>query len=417
MIKKIIISACLLLSFVSFAQQGTSSPYSFYGIGDVRFKGTVETRSMAGVAIEQDSIHINIENPASYANLKLTTFSVGGTFSSATLKTDSQSAKAQRTTLDYIAVGLPLGKKFGVGFGLIPYSSVGYQIESLSINTGGNNKRFDGSGGLNKVYLGIGYKIKPNFSIGADVQYDFGKIETTGYEFVPDVPVGTRELNTNYLSGINFNFGAMYQYKINKKLSFFSSATYTVQGKLNSENTRNISTGMLGSGLYFSVIDLGEDVKSDLDVKMPFKLALSAGVGESKKWLIGGKFSYQNAVNQSIIYNNASNVGYGKAASASIGGYYIPNYSSFSGYFNRVTYRAGIKYEKTALIINSERINDIGFTLGAGLPIPGSFSKVNLGMEFGKRGTTSAGLIQENYVNISLGFSLNDKWFERSKFN
>jgi hypothetical protein len=43
----------------------TSSPYSFYGIGDVRFKGTVENRSMAGVAVEQDSIHMNLENPAS----------------------------------------------------------------------------------------------------------------------------------------------------------------------------------------------------------------------------------------------------------------------------------------------------------------------------------------------------------------
>ena len=69
MIKKIIISACLLISFVSFAQQGTASPYSFYGIGDTRFKGTQEFRSMAGVAVEQDSIHLNIENPASYASL------------------------------------------------------------------------------------------------------------------------------------------------------------------------------------------------------------------------------------------------------------------------------------------------------------------------------------------------------------
>ncbi|MCC9071991.1 hypothetical protein LNQ49_10395 [Flavobacterium sp. F-65] len=417
MIKKIIISACLLLSFVSFAQQGTSSPYSFYGIGDVRFKGTVESRSMAGVAVEQDSIHINLENPASYANLKLTSFTVGGTFNSSTLKTDKGSAKAQRTTLDYIAVGMPLGNKFGIGFGLIPYSSVGYQIESLSANTGGNNKRFDGTGGLNKVYFALAYKIKPNFSIGADLQYDFGKVETTSLEFIPDVPVGTRELNTTYLSGVNFNLGAMYQYKINKKLSLFSSATYTIQSKLNSENTRNISTGMLGSGLNFNVLDPGVDVKEKVDVNMPFKLALSAGIGEARKWLIGGKVSYQNSVDQSSVYNAAPNVGYGKAASASLGGYYVPNYSSFSGYFNRVTYRAGLKYERTALIINSQRINDIGITLGAGFPISGTFSNINFGMEFGKRGTKSAGLIQENYANFSLGFSLNDKWFERSKFN
>jgi hypothetical protein len=45
MIKKLIIAACLLLSVVSFAQQGTASP-SYYGIGDVRYKGTAEIRSM-----------------------------------------------------------------------------------------------------------------------------------------------------------------------------------------------------------------------------------------------------------------------------------------------------------------------------------------------------------------------------------
>lgn len=417
MIKKIIISACLLLSFVSFAQQGTSSPYSFYGIGDVRFKGTLETRSMGGVAVEQDSIHMNLENPASYANLKLTAFTIGGTYNTSKLKTSTESAKAQRTALDYLAVGMPLGTKFGLGFGLIPYSSVGYQIESLAAVTGDNNKRFDGSGGLNKVYLGFAYKIKPNFSIGADMHYNFGKVETTSLEFVTDVPVGTRELNTTHLSGVNFNLGAMYQYKFNKKISFFSSATYTLQSKLNSENVRNISTGMLGSGLNFSVIDPGTDQKTEVDVNMPFKLALSAGIGQPRKWLVGGKVSYQNAVDQASTYNAASNVAYGKYASASLGGYFVPNYSSFAGYFNRVTYRAGLKYEKTGLIINGERINDIGLTLGAGFPISGTFSNINFGMEFGKRGTTSAGLIQENYANFSLGFSLNDKWFERSKFN
>jgi hypothetical protein len=31
---------------------------------------------MAGVAVEQDSIHINLQNPTSFANLKMTTFAL-----------------------------------------------------------------------------------------------------------------------------------------------------------------------------------------------------------------------------------------------------------------------------------------------------------------------------------------------------
>ena len=129
MIKKIILSVCLLISFVSLAQQGTSSPYSFYGIGDMRFKGTIENRSMAGVSVEQDSVHMNVENPSSYASLKLTTFTIGGTYGTSKLKTDTENASAKRSTFDYLLLGVPMGK-FGIGFGLIPVSSVGYKIRN-----------------------------------------------------------------------------------------------------------------------------------------------------------------------------------------------------------------------------------------------------------------------------------------------
>ena len=50
-----------------------------------------------------------------YPKLKLTTFAVGGTNSSTKFNTDVASEKAQRTSFDYLAIGLPLGK-FGVAF-------------------------------------------------------------------------------------------------------------------------------------------------------------------------------------------------------------------------------------------------------------------------------------------------------------
>jgi hypothetical protein len=61
-------------------------------------------------------------------------------------------------------------------------------------------------------------------------------------------------------------------------------------------------------------------------------------------------------------YNNASNVGYGKYGSVSLGG--LPDYNSFSSYAKRIVYRGGLKYEKTGLVVNGESINDVGLTLG-----------------------------------------------------
>lgn len=416
MIKKIIISACLLLSLMSFSQEGTSSPYSFYGVGEVRFKGTLENRSMAGVSVAPDTIHINLQNPASYANLKLTTFTMGGSRTNTKLKTDSQTAKTQRATLDYIAVGLPLGK-FGAGFGLIPYTSVGYKIQSLSEDASQNSKRFNGNGGLNKVFLGLGYKIAPNLSVGADVHYNFGKIETNNLEFIPFVPIGSRELNTADLSGVNFNFGVMYQYKINKKVDFFSSINFTPQSNLTSNNTRSIATVSYNSNFDLLVVDEYPNQTTTTNLKLPNKISFGAGIGDTKKWLIGVDVTLQNAGNLANSYNTIDNVTYKSYSKFSVGGFYVPNYKSFTSYAKRITYRYGFKYEKTGLVINSVPINDVGLTLGLGLPIIGSFSNVNFGFELGKKGTTTAGLIQENYTNFSVSFSLNDRWFVKTKFN
>lgn len=415
MIKKIIIAICLLLSVVSFAQQGTSSPYSYYGIGEVRYKGTTEIRSMAGIAVEQDSIHLNMDNPASYANLKLTTFSIGGSYLTTKMKSANVTENARRTTIDYLAVGLPIGK-VGVGFGLIPFSSVGYQIQTLNSAAGGINSRYDGSGGLNKAFLGAAYKVSPKFSFGADVHYNFGKIETSGLVFVTDVPVGTRQLSTANLSGVDYSIGAMYQTKINKKLSFFSSLSYKMESNLTSNNTSSISAVSYNSTFSFTTVDTEDQVIDRKILKLPSKLLIGAGIGESRKWMVGAQAVMGSVGDLVNTYNQSNDVTYEKSMKYSLGGYFVPNYNSFSNYAKRIIYRAGLKYDKTGLMVKSESINDIGFTLGLGLPITGSFSNINFGFEMGKRGTTSSGLIQENYANFSVGLSLNDRWFEKRKF-
>ena len=410
MIKKIIISACLLISFVSFAQQGTASPYSFYGIGDARFKGTLENRSMGGVVVEQDSIHLNIDNPSSYASLKQTTFTVGGTFGTNKLKTSEQTAKAQTATFDYLAVGIPMGK-FGAAFGLIPVSSVGYKIINDNTATdGATSSQYEGKGGVNKVFFGAGYKITPKWNIGADVQYNFGKITTTSIEAITGVQNSTKETNISELSGVNFNLGTMYQTKIDKKLNLYTSLSYTFGSTLNSTSTREI---VVDTNPYPNDPDPAIETK----LKLPNKVTFGAGIGEARKWLIGTSLAFQGDGRYANYYNSSESVRYEKYAKYAIGGYYIPNYTSFSNYFSRITYRAGLKYEKIGLVVNNESISDKGITLGAGFPITGSFSNVNFGIEFGKKGTVASNLVQENYLNFSLSFSFNDKWFVKSKFN
>ncbi|PWA05693.1 hypothetical protein [Flavobacterium psychrotolerans] len=415
MIRKFILPVLLLFSLVSFAQQGSASPYSFFGVGDVRFKGTNEMNAMGGVSILPDSIHINLQNPASYSSLKLTTFTIGGTFSATKFKSYNGSEKAQRTTLDYLAVALPL-KKFGVAFGLIPYSSVGYKLKTTD-DVNEIIRRYSGDGGLNKAFLGLGYQLNPRISIGADIGYNFGRIETNSIKYLGIAQDGTQEKNVSELSGLSINIGAMYNRKITKKLDFYSGITYAPQSNLNSNNENNI----------FSIIYLGDVTPIPLDyldaknykntVKLPSKFSIGAGVGESKKWLIGTEVSFLGSNTFSNRLSNVTNASYENGIKYSVGGFYIPNYNSFSNYLKKVTYRGGFRYEKTGLIINDQKIRDYAFTGGVGLPVGGTFSNVNVGIELGRRGTALANLVEENYANVIISLSLNDKWFTKRKFD
>jgi hypothetical protein len=424
MIKKIIVSFSLLFSLVSFAQNGTSSPYSFYGIGDVRFKGTVENTSMGGLSVVPDSIHLNIVNPAMYSSLKLTSYAVGGTYSVNKLTTDSQSENAQRTALDYLAVGIPLNK-LGIGFGLIPYSSVGYNVKGSS--TDSNSFRTDsydkGNGGVNKVFLGFGYQLTKGLSVGADIQYDFGQINTQNISIKYDpngIPIqyATKEINKSIVNGANFTTGISYQTKINKKLNLFTSATYSPASNVNLTNTRTISLAQTVNGIDVGVV--GDPVEISVPstkLQLPSKYTFGFGIGDSKKWILGTELVFQNSSNFGNRFSDISNVSYQNATKFTLGGYYIPNYKSFTNYFSRMVYRGGIRYENTGLVIDNNSIKDAALTLGLGMPLRGTFSNVNIGFELGNRGTKNSGLVNENYMNFNIGLSLNDRWFVKRKYD
>jgi hypothetical protein len=414
MIKKILMSGLLLLSFYSNAQEGTSSPYSFYGIGDVKFKGTIENRSMGSLGILPDSIHMNLQNPASYASLKLTTFTIGGNYNSVNLKNNSVTEKANRTTVEYLAMAFPAGK-LGLSLGLIPYSSVGYKVQNLGVTAADRSSRYTGKGGVNRVFVGAGYQITPKLSAGIDFGYNFGKIETNATIF-QGTQYGSREFNTSELYGLNINTGLIYQTKF-RSLDVVSSLTFSPSTSLKSINLRDIATITYDSNENELINDSQAVTIPDSNLSLPSKIAFGAGIGKNRLWFVGFESTFQQSNNFENRYKATTNTTFEDASKLALGGYYIPDYNSFSNYFSKVTYRAGFRYENTGLVINNQSIKDTALTLGFGLPLGGSFSNINLGFEFGKRGTSNANLIQENYTNISIGLSFNDRWFTKRKID
>lgn len=417
--KPLLAAFLLLFTFTAdiMAQEATSSPYSFYGIGDIKFKGAQENRAMGGVAVFKDSIHFNFQNPASYSHLALTSLSVAGSHINTRFKETNASDKAQRTMLDYLAVGLPMGK-FGAAFGLMPYSSVGYRISNDFVDEEGmdNVRRFTGKGGVNRVFTGIGYSFSPSFSVGADLSYNFGTISTKSLEFISGVQYGTRETSETSVSGFAVNLGAMYNKKLNDKYRLFASVAYSPENTLKLENETTIAIVEYFSDENEIVIDEEDALTGSKKVKNPTKFSFGVGFGEDKKFGVGTQITLSQSNAFGNRFDDLTNVDFENGMKLGLGGFYIPKYNSFSSYWSRVVYRAGFNYEKTGMVINNQDINDYALTFGLGLPMMGTFSNINIGAEVGSRGTTKAGLVKENYFNIMISLSLNDKWFVRSKY-
>ncbi|WP_439152616.1 hypothetical protein [Winogradskyella sp.] len=439
MIKRLIVICITIISSYGFAQQGTASPYSFYGLGSLKFKGTVENRSMGGISVYLDSIHVNLRNPAAYVGKNIEAnpfdnesrpvkFTVAGTINELKLESNSSEENANSSTFDYLAVSVPIGK-FGFGFGLLPYTSVGYKLDDFNSDDD-LEYRYRGEGGTNRVFAGFGYQISNKLSAGIDINYSFGNIQNTAIEleYTPEgelVQFQTRQDSRSDLSGLSLNLGLSYKSKITDKLELSATATYAPESKLNSTNERSYSSILLnqltGEELVRNTIE--EDLESQgldkTEITIPSRLSLGAGIGQPKLWFVGAEYTMQNTSDFSNPIFNSEISTFENSSQFAIGGFYIPNYNAFSGYFKRVVYRAGFNFGNTGLVIKDESIKEFGISFGLGLPVGNRslFSNANIGVEYGQRGTTNKNLIKENFLNFNISLSLNSRWFQKRKYD
>ena len=433
--KKYLYYVYLLLFYVSSFSQGSSSPYSFYGIGSLNFNGTTENRAMGRLSVLIDSIHMNFRNPASFTGNdfkafnnegKLVKFTVSVGNSDIDFTTDNTTASSTTTSFDYLGLSIPAGR-FGFGFGLIPHSSVGYKLESLNQNDLIKYK-YSGKGGLNKVLLGFAFQFSESFAIGLNFDYNFGNIQNNAVEFLYDdntdpLDYNSREINRSDLSGFNYNFGLTFKPMLSDQVQLHSGFTYSPDYNLDSENYRTFSSVVINSNSNeeFPINEISVNLESlglkRTNLSMPSKTSIGIGIGKPKKWFIGSEYTF---VNTSVFKSDLitiENSSYEDGSTISFGGYFIPDYSSFKNILKRVVYRSGIYFEKTGLIINDQSIKEFGMSFGLGIPVGSMFSNLNLALEIGTRGTKDANLVEEKFTNLKMSLSLNDRWFIKRKYN
>ena len=427
MLKKVLFSISLLISGYSIAQNSTASPYSLGGLGDVTFRGNAINRMMGGISVYADSIHANLNNPASLGELKLTTFSVGVHYRNTQLISDATNEDVASGSLDYIAVSIPT-KHFSFSFGVMPFSSVGYQLQSLD-DTNEQNilNRYEGKGGVNKTFISVGLKVFKFLNIGGTLNFNFGSISSDASRQEENVDFGTFLRNSSQIRGIDYQLGAHLKVPLSKKFSIDAFATFSPEHSLTSENeqsffTRSVSTQTVGTVIE---VDLADQNLDKVDLTIGSKYELGLGFGQDKKWLLGAQYTAINSGNFQNDFIQLNNVSYENGSRLSVGGYFIPNFSSITNYWKRMAFRAGFRQEISGIMINNTSLEETGISFGVSLPLGGyysaanvaGYSSLNIGFELGKRGVNTNGLIEENYWSIRVGASLNDLWFIKRKYN
>ena len=430
MIKKSIIALTFLCSVISNAQRSTSSPYSILGLGTEFRSETVEQSMMGGLgAAIYNPFHLNLTNPAAVADLKFTTYVFGLERQSLTIYDESTKQNSSSTRLSYFGFGTRIIDGFGFYFGMQPVSAVGYSLSNrLFDNEGQLNEltTYTGTGDVNRLYLGLGARLFKGFTVGAEIDYLFGSLENSIIKQTLDVYLATRNIEESTVRGNEVKLGAQYQVKLKEKLKLHLGASFVLPADLTVKGEEYVySLSYSNSGSVIPRDTLNSSVING-KYKNPFSTTVGIGIGREREWYVGAEAKKKQPIEVTDFGNDTSEAyRYETSSRFSLGGFYTPKYNSLNSYWERVTYRAGVRLEKLGLQVNGlgtengfTSIDDFGINFGVGLPISSSNpTNVNLGFEYGQRGTTQNGLIKENYFNLRLSLSFNDTWFRKRKID
>ena len=378
-----ILNFFLFFSILASSQNNTRSPYSLNELGEINFLGNVSSVSMGGVESSLDSIEFNINNPSSLAKLKTTNYQIG-TF--------------------YKSTGI----------------SNGTLTESYNDLNSIGSRLFYADGNVNRAFLSAGLSLTKTISIGATINYNFGKFSYEMFNQFDEVSYGIYSNSSSEISGFNYNLSSSFTIPLNDELLINLVYNYHPSNNLKSFNTQSIFTTTSST---INVESLGDFVDIDLEsrqlqntsLNIPQKSVYSIGLEKKNNWFVGVQYEDKLSSSFENRFLDIKNVSYRDSKVLSFGGYLIPDATSLTSYWKRVKYRFGIKNEEKSIIVNNLPVNHFILNLGLGLPLSG-LSKANFGLEFGKIGNDK-NTIEESYFAMRLGLSLNDVWFIKRKYN
>nr|WP_320057732.1 hypothetical protein [uncultured Bacteroides sp.] len=399
----------MLLSVSAIAQNNTNSPYTRYGYGQLSDQTFGNSKAMGGVTYAlRDGYQINASNPASYTAVDSLTFIFDGgvTLQNTNFSDGTTKLNAKNSSFDYIAMQFRLHKRLGVSAGLLPYSSVGYNISQIN-NTGNvdsdNTITYSGDGGLHQLYAGLGFKVLKDLSVGVNVSYFWGTIERSATTLFPSNNSASSYSRIDHFSVKDYKIDLAMQYvhKFDKKNELALGVVFSPGKNLSNEAyVQTITGGVVAS--RDTLLSFGLPDSYGIGLTYTYDHRLMLGVDYTlQKW---GDATYMSKSNE---FCDRSKIALGLE--------YLPSYTK-RNYFAHVKYRLGAYYSQPYYKINGAKASkEYGITGGVGLPFARTRSILSLSAQYVKVDGQKDNLLNENYLRLSIGFTFNERWFFKRK--
>lgn len=429
--KSIIVSLLLLSTMGLYAQSGTNSPYSQYGLGELSDQSGSFNRGMNGLAYGlRLNNQINALNPASYSALDSLSFifDAGVGLQMTQFKEGGRTVHAKNADLEYVVAGLRLFRHVGLSFGLLPYTNVGYDYSnSAHINsslspespTATYSNNYHGSQGLHQVYLGLGVEPVRHLSVGFNVSYLWGGYTKTVTNSYSDAYVNTlQRIYSAEIRSYKLDFGLQYTLPFSAKDNLTLGLTYSLGHSLNASPELSV----INNNSQLAVADTANfKISKALDVPHTFGAGLlynhhdqlRIGVDyQLQKW---GDLDYPQYSEQGGGYVLKS--GLLKDRNKVTVGIDYCRGERYRGFLSRLHYRAGVGYATPYFTINGkDGPKELSASLGLGIPIINNYnnrSMLNISAQWVRRDATS--MVTENTFRINIGFTFNERMFAKFK--
>lgn len=416
---KLILAFCIVLFSVTVGtgQSTYDSPYSRFGLGDIFQLSNAMNGAMGGLKYGINSAYlVNPSNPASYSAFARNyfVFDAGLQGSMVRMTSGEQTRDDGHFALGSMTFGIPLSEKWNAALGLVPYSSVGYNISDPGFNDdfGGYNTIFEGSGGISRLFLGGSYKIGKRLSLGVNANYLFGSqnyLQTVTFDSINFINV--RSEKSRLISDVAFDAGIQYMHPLNteKGTSLTVGLSAGIPGSLSArEDILTETFRYSGSGAVI-VLDTVQYMRGENgNIVLPLNVAGGLSLRRSDRWMAGVDLSLQDWSDFEAFGRNDSLT---QSFQVAVGGEYKIN----SWYL-----RGGVRFNQTYLQLKGSQLNEYGISFGVGIPVYNksySVSLLSAGIEIGQRGTTENGLIKESFSRIWINFTMNqERWFKRREY-